>query len=306
MDRRVRRALIAALAIVFAVSLTVTVRRLAGYRAGRASYESAQALAGLDALAQLDVPARETVEPSPLPSSSATGSAERPAAGAETPDPYADALSSMDLTALRVVNGDVVGWLLIPGTTISYPLVQGTDDSHYLSHTWDGRTSAVGAIFLSASASRDLSDFHSLIYGHRMKNGSMFAGLKYFRDESYYQAHPFVYITDDGGTKRYEIFAAYEAATDSETYRVGQRSEKMRQAYIDYCLAQSRYETGVVPRADDRLITLSTCTGSGHATRWVVQARLTPEDAPAEAADVSAKEEDALQETEETSPETSN
>lgn len=289
MDRRVRRALIAALAIVFAVSLTVTVRRLAGYRAGRASYETAQSLAGLTALPAVSTP-RAAAQASTAPSSSGAETQETEAPGPTAPDPYADALRSMDLTALREVNGDVVGWLLIPGTTISYPLVQGADDAHYLSHTWDGRASAVGAIFLSASASRDLSDFHSLIYGHRMKNGSMFAGLKYFRDESYYQAHPFVYITDDGGTKRYEIFAAYEAGVSSETYRIGQQSDQTRQAYIDYCLAQSRYSTGVVPQTDDRLITLSTCTGSGHATRWVVQARLAAEPASGQTPDAVEQE----------------
>lgn len=247
MKRALRLAAIGVLAAVFIVSLTVVLHRLAEYRAGGQTYAAAQELAH--------------VPTEPVPAD-------------EEADPYEAALAALDLPALQAVNGDALGWIMIPETEISYPLVQGTDNQYYLTHTWDNAPSAVGAIFLDWRASPDLSDFHTLIYGHRMKNGSMFAGLKYFSDRDYWQEHPYVYITDGGGTKRYEIFSAYEADVRGETYRAGQQSREEKQAYLDFCLAQSEYDTGVVPTVDDTVVTLSTCTGRGHAARWVVQARL--------------------------------
>ena len=181
MKRAARLAAIGVLAAVFIVSLTVVLHRLAEYRAGGQTYTAAQELA--------HVPAESSaVGPAPV--------------GEEETDPYEAALAELDLPALQAVNGDALGWIMIPETEISYPLVQGTDNQYYLTHTWDNTPSAVGAVFLDWRASPDLSDFHTLIYGHRMKNGSMFAGLKYFSDRDYWREHPYVYITDGSGKKR--------------------------------------------------------------------------------------------------------
>ena len=202
-------------------------------------------------------------------------------------DPYADALRNMDFAALREVNSDVLGWILIPNTVISYPLVQGDDNQYYLKHTWKKWTSAVGAIFLEYQNSPDFSDFNTIIYGHRMNNGSMFASLKNYKKQSYWAAHPYVYITDDNGSHKYEIFAAYEVSTAGTTYQIGFSGDASKQAFLDYCLGQSVIDTGITPTVHDKILTLSTCTGNGHATRWVVQARLkgvAPSDSAAEAA----------------------
>ena len=129
-----------------------------------------------------------------------------------------------------------------------------------------------------------------------MNDGSMFAGLKNYKQKNYFQSHPVVYITDDGGSRKYDIFAAYEVSTQGDTYRIGQQSDSAKQAYIDYCLSQSLYDTSVVPTVNDQIVTLSTCTGNGHATRWVVQARLQgaakemPVDAPAQSDSAAAPE----------------
>ena len=120
-----------------------------------------------------------------------------------------------------------------------------------------------------------------MIYGHNMNNGSMFGTLKKYKSLDYFRKHPYVYLTTDAGSARYEIFAAYEVATDGETYRLGFGSDSAKQAFLDYCVGQSVIDTGVTPQVWDRIITLSTCTGRGHETRWVVQARL-PGETPAE------------------------
>ena len=166
----------------------------------------------------------------------------------------------MDFSALRQQNPDVLGWILIPGTRVSYPVVQGTDNSYYLDHTWRGGKNSVGAIFMECRNSSDLSDFNTIIYGHRMNNRSMFGTLSQYKNRSYWQAHPYVYLTDDSGTHRYEIFAAGEVSVDSDVYRLGLRSDSSRQSFLDSCLALSALNTGVTPHTYDKVLTLSTCT----------------------------------------------
>jgi sortase B len=109
----------------------------------------------------------------------------------------------------------------------------------------------------------------------------MFASLKYYKQQSYWAQHPRVYITDDNGAHCYEIFAAYEISTAGDTYKLSFPTNQSKQAYIDYCLEKSVIDTGLTPTVYDKILTLSTCTGNGHATRWVVQALLRGEAPPA-------------------------
>ena len=267
MKKKLRIFVMLVLAAVFAGSLTMVILRSLDYRRGEEAYAEAESLVQLPDLSGLEIP--------------------EPAEATEEPeqavyiDPYADALRSMDFTALREVNDDVLGWILIPDTVISYPLLQGEDNQYYLTHTWKKWTSAVGAIFMDSQNSPDLTDFNTIIYGHRMNNGSMFASLKNYKKQSYWKAHPYVYITGDHGSYKYDIFAAYEVSTQGVTYQMGFSGEADKQEFLDACMALSVIDTGIVPTVHDRILTLSTCTGNGHATRWVVQAVLRCE-APAE------------------------
>ena len=267
-----RKALTALLAVVCALCLGRTALQLVQYRQGDETYAQAQELAGLPDLP--DLPAAEVTDGSGEASGSAgaDGEGEAPEEVPVWQDPYAQALKDMDFSALRQQNPDVLGWILIPGTRVSYPVVQGTDNSYYLDHTWRGGKNSVGAIFMDYRNSGDLSDFNTIIYGHRMNNRSMFGTLSQYKSRSYWQAHPYVYLTDDSGTHRYEIFAAGEVSVDSDVYRLGLRSSSGRQSFLDSCLSLSALNTGVTPHTYDKVLTLSTCTGNGHATRWVVQA----------------------------------
>lgn len=301
MKRKLRRGLMVLLALIFVGSLGMVIYRTMEYKEGEEIYAEAAELVQLPDLSDLPDPVLEETEE--------TEETDAPV----YVDPYADALRNMDFAALREVNSDVLGWILIPNTVISYPLVQGDDNQYYLKHTWKKWTSAVGAIFLEYQNSPDFSDFNTIIYGHRMNNGSMFASLKNYKKQSYWAAHPYVYITDDNGSHKYEIFAAYEVSTAGTTYQIGFSGDASKQAFLDYCLGQSVIDTGITPTVHDKILTLSTCTGNGHATRWVVQARLkgvAPSDSAAEAAgsqeETTPPEESAPVETtpEETVPST--
>ena len=272
MKPKFRKALAALLAVICALCLGRTALQLVQYRQGDETYAQAEELAGLPDLSDLPVVDFTGGSGSVSSSASAGGDGEAPEEVPVWQDPYAQALKDMDFSALRQQNPDVLGWILIPGTRVSYPVVQGTDNSYYLDHTWRGGKNSVGAIFMECRNSSDLSDFNTIIYGHRMNNRSMFGTLSQYKSRSYWQAHPYVYLTDDSGTHRYEIFAAGEVSVDSDVYRLGLRSDSSRQSFLDSCLALSALNTGVTPHTYDKVLTLSTCTGNGHATRWVVQA----------------------------------
>ena len=192
-------------------------------------------------------------------------------------DPYVELVQEIDLPALQAMNEDVIGWILIPDTPISYPLMYSGDNSYYLERTWDQQYNAGGSIFLEQYNAPDLSDFNTIVYGHRMRNDSMFGSLKYYNENSYWSEHPYVYIYNEMGAFRYEIFSAYEASVTGKTYRLELNDPEDRQSFLDACTGWSVIDTGVVPTVDDQILTLSTCTGKGYDTRWVVQAKYSPE-----------------------------
>lgn len=188
-------------------------------------------------------------------------------------DSVVEELKTIDLTALREMNDDVIGWIHIPDTVIDYPLLQGEDNQYYLNHTWDNKENAVGAIFMESTNTSDFSDFHTIVYGHNMKSKTMFSAIKNYWDESYWREHPYIYIVSEDGVYRYEVYASYEASVTSDTYRLGFKEEG-KKVFLEMGIDNSVIDTGNKPAITDRILTLSTCTGNGHDTRWVVQAYL--------------------------------
>lgn len=283
MKGKMRRFMMLLAAVVFVGSSAMVGYQHYQYHLGEQAYTQAEELAGIP---DFTVLVQEPVEPVEIPEPVVPTAQEPevlPAAPETQPeqpeepvwvDPYADALAAMDFSALREVNDEVLGWILIPNTPVSYPLMRGEDNQKYLNTTWRGSRSSVGSIFLECQNSGDLSDFNTIVYGHRTSNHSMFGSLKDYAKQEYWQKHPYIYITDDGGCKTYAVFAAYEVGVKELTYRIGFDEEEDKTQFLDFCAAQSVIDAGVTPSADSRVLTLSTCTGTGHETRWVVQAVL--------------------------------
>ena len=121
-------------------------------------------------------------------------------------------------------------------------------------------------------ASADFSGFHTLVYGHRMRNGTMFTALKDYRSAEFLREHPSVYLVLDSGVYRYDVFSAREADTMGIVYE--KNLEGREDALLQDCLEGSVIDTGVTPQAADPILTLSTCTGTGYARRWTVHAVL--------------------------------
>ena len=186
-----------------------------------------------------------------------------------------DRLKATDIKALKAVNPDVIGWIYITATDISYPIMHSESNERYIRSSWMDSSIylTAGAIFTESTNSPDFSDFNTIIFGHRMRNETMFGKLKYYSAESYLKAHPSIYIVTEKGISRYDIYSVYEVSTDGETFQIGFGSNESKQAYIDFTLASSIYETGIVPSADNHILTLTTCSGiKDYSTRWVVQA----------------------------------
>lgn len=258
----------ALLLIIFLPSTFLLIQKQFHDTSSEQAYQEALEIAGSNGTAlQETLPA--ATEPAALP----TEIHWEPAAIPET-DPNLEPLRQIDLDALREVNPDVLGWILIPGTKINYPLLQGEDNDYYLNHTWQKKRNYTGAIFLECQNQPDFSDFNTIVYGHNLQNGAMFAAVRRYMKQAFYESHPNVYLVTDQGIFRYEIFSSYLASLDSPAYGMAMHQDQTRQEFLDYVLSESVIETPVVPDITDQVLTLSTCSGQGYSTRWVVHARL--------------------------------
>lgn len=254
------------LAAVFVFSTALLLRSMGDTSSGQEDYGDALAIASGDSREMT----QSTTEAATQPTEPETIWIPAPVED----DPMMEEMAAIDLTALREVNADVVGWIRIPETKIDYPLLQGEDNDYYLKHTWKGGKNIVGSIFLESRNSPDLTDYNTIVYGHNMSSGAMFAGLHKFRKQSYWEAHPYVYLTTEEGVYRYEIFSSYRADVESATYGLSFRQAETRAEFLRHSLESSVIDTGIQPEENDRILTLSTCSGAGYSNRWVVQARL--------------------------------
>jgi sortase B len=256
-------------------------------QADKAAYEEAAELVSVPDLPEaseeeLTLPSGDAL----TQETGATGTPEEQLASEEQKairkDAYAQSLNSMDLGALQALNPESIGWILIPNTKISYPLMQSGDNEYYLKHNYKKAASAGGSIFLDYRNAKGLKDFNSIIYGHRMKNGTMFEALKNYARLDYWKKHPYIYITLPGGTSyQYTIFASYEESASGQSYRTNFGGDlKAKQAFLDHAVGASLIATGVSVSAKDQILTLSTCTGRGYETRLVVHAKRTGGAAP--------------------------
>ena len=123
-------------------------------------------------------------------------------AGAETlPDEDDTVWPEVDFAALREINPDIVAWIYIEGTKINYPIVQGEENSYYLKHLFSGEWNGSGCIFLDFRNDASFADRHSIIYGHHMKNGTMFTDLDKYKKQEFFDEHPVaLLITPDKNT----------------------------------------------------------------------------------------------------------
>lgn len=185
----------------------------------------------------------------------------------------------IDFEALRAVNPEIYAWIRIEGTNVDYPIVQSaTDDTYYLNHTIEGKEGYPGSIYSESWNSQEFSDFNTILYGHNMKDGSMFQNLHNYEDISYMTEHPEVIIYTPDHVYRYEIFAAVNYSDVHLSNAFDYSTAEGRQAFLDSVVSSRsmsdtvRTDVSVTP--GDKVLTLSTCIGSQPDRRLLVEAVL--------------------------------
>lgn len=184
----------------------------------------------------------------------------------------------------RLQNPDIYAWITIPGTDIDYPVVQdSTDNTYYLNHAADTSLSDSGAIYSEKENAKDFDDYLTVLYGHNMKDGSMFAGLHKYEDKTFLKDHKDLTIYTPDSILKYRIFAAY--LTDNRHvlmyYNQG-KDEESRETYLKDILEQRNMNASIDTKAkvdkDSKILTLSTCHAAGKNYRYLVQAYLVKEE----------------------------
>lgn len=183
-------------------------------------------------------------------------------------------LPEINFKALQEVNPDVIGWIYSPDTTINYPVVQGDDNAYYLKHLADGTENRNGCPFLDVQNRPDFTDDNSVIYGHHMQNGTMFAGISWYEDQSYYDEHPVMYLMTPSATYRIELFSGYITTMDSSAYMQNFGSVREHTDWLKEVSGRSDFRANLEISAYDRVITLSTCAYRFENARYVLHGKL--------------------------------
>ncbi len=185
------------------------------------------------------------------------------------------------LEELHAQYPDVVAWLEVPNTNMSYPIVQTDNNDYYLDHTYKKEYSARGSIFLDKDVSFDRPSDNFLIYGHRNKNGAMFEELLQFEKEAFYKEHKTINFTTLKEDAEYEILAGFRSRVyyknEKNVFRyyffINAENEAAFNDYVACAKRDSMYQTGVDAKYGDQLLTLSTCAYHTEDGRFAIVAK---------------------------------
>ena len=207
------------------------------------------------------------------PAAVAEPSQTTPGTASETAPP-GPTMPLMDFSGLLAQNSDVIGRIVIEGIGLDYPVVQGTDNSYYLTHTAARKYDTRGALFLDYRASQDFTNFKSIIYGHYKKTGEMFGKLKYLREQETFDRVTEGILYTPEKTYRLEIFASALTPANSEFYHFVFLSQSSREKHLAALLGQLVCYRDIGVMSEDRLLVLSTCSYEYKNARTVILARI--------------------------------
>lgn len=179
---------------------------------------------------------------------------------------------TVDWDKLKAINPHVVGYIYCEGTKINYPVLQGDDNDQYLHHLTDGTYNYSGSIFMDCDADPDLSDKRTLIYGHHMKNGSMFAALHQYRDQRFYKAHKYMWYLTPDTSYRLDLIAGYVAKPTDSIYQKDFENQKELEEFLSESRMKSDFKSKTPHLKDlpEHVIILSTCAYEYKDARYIV------------------------------------
>ena len=224
------------------------------YQEGNAAYEDLVGRVRVSAVAEI-----KAQGPQGSPSEA------MPAPNAQLYIPQLD----IDFAALRAINGEAAAWLYNPGTTIDYPVMKTDNYSYYLDHLPDGTANANGSLFIDYNNAADFSDPLTVIYGHHMKSGKMFGSLKGYKDQSYYEKHPYMYLYTEEASYRIELIYGCIIGAKQWRDRAFMFAVNL-DSLLAYAAHNTTFKSGAAYTEGDRVVVLATCSYEFDDARYVV------------------------------------
>lgn len=170
------------------------------------------------------------------------------------------------------VNNDYQGWLKVNGTKIDYPVVRGLDNAYYLDRDFFKEKSDAGSIFMDYRNIGNFKDRHTVIYGHHMKNGEMFAGLHKYKEKEFLMENKNISFNSIYDGKDFEIFSAYVDSADDYELKLEFENQREYEKYLENLSELSIYEIDFKANGKKKLITLATCSYEVGNGRLIVHA----------------------------------
>ncbi len=184
----------------------------------------------------------------------------------------------VDFEGLQALNGDIVGWIYCQDTPINYPVIHGEDNDFYLRRSFDKTNNMAGSIFIEALNRHGFVDSNMIIYGHHMKNGSMFAVLDSWDNQEFYEEHPVMWLLTPERDYRIDLFSGYTTSAYSDTYTIFQGPGEPLDEYLAESAAKSVFQADVELDSEARYVLLSTCAYVFDNARYVLHGKLVPAD----------------------------
>lgn len=176
---------------------------------------------------------------------------------------------TVDFEKLKKANPDIIAWLYCENTEINYPVVQSRDNDYYLRRSIDYSWALAGTIFLDFRNRNDFSDSYSILYGHNMRNGTMFGSLPYYKEQKYFEAHPVWYLLTPEQNYAVELCAGNVVSYDSNVFSYDYSEISINDVVSDMCM-QSFFKTDTKIDPHDRMIAFSTCSYEYDGARFVL------------------------------------
>lgn len=173
---------------------------------------------------------------------------------------------SVDFSVLKQENEDIVGWLYLEDSPINYPVVQSYDNDYYLRRLVNGEYNIAGSLFMDYRNDSNLEDNNTIIYGHNMKNNTMFGSLQEYKNQNYYDNHKVMYYFTPEKNYIIELFTGYTISVESDIYDLS----IIDSSKLEELISKSDFESNTKVTEEDKIITLSTCAYEYDGARYVV------------------------------------
>jgi len=188
------------------------------------------------------------------------------------------AVEEHDFTEMEEINEDTIGWISIADTSIDYPIFQASDNSYYLTHDCNHDESKYGSIFMDYRNAANFSDNHTILYGHNMKNGSMFHDLNEYSNHLFFDEHIYIKVYSQDVYRKWVIFSTYSTEPDFNYLQTAFASSEDYSVFLKALLSHSEFSNeNIQVTAEDKILTLSTCSNDFENGRRVVHAKLVEE-----------------------------